>query len=77
MSTLGENACARVLGEGDGTPLGFHTIIYVVSSSGEDALGAICLTLTINSILCGALDLGVCEERRLRFWWWPSTAPTS
>lgn len=38
-----------------------HEFLYVFKQLGEDALGIIYFTLTMNGVLCSVLEMGICS----------------
>ena len=59
MSKLSKNITYNVLGQGVLLILGCVAIKYVFTQLGEDTLGIIYFTLTMNVMLCAALELGI------------------
>ena len=59
MSRLSKNIVYNFFGQGLLLLLGFVAVKYVFKQLGEDALGIIYFTLTMNSVLCTVLELGI------------------
>ena len=61
MSKLSKNIIYNVVGQGLLLILGFVAVKYIFGQLGEDALGIIYFTLTLNALLCAALEMGICS----------------
>ena len=61
MSRLSKNIIYNLLGQGLLLVLGFVAVKYVFKRLGEDALGIIYFTLTMNAVLCAVLEMGICS----------------
>ncbi len=61
MSKLSKNIIYNLLGQGLLLILGFVAVKYVFKQLGEDALGIIYFTLTMNAALCAVLEMGICS----------------
>ena len=61
MSRLGKNILYNFLGQGLLLILGFMAVKFVFKHLGEDALGIIYFSLTMNAALCAVLDMGICS----------------
>ncbi len=59
ISRLSKNIVYNFFGQGLLLLLGFVAVKYVFKQLGEDALGIIYFTLTMNSVLCTVLELGI------------------
>ena len=59
MSRLSKNIIYNFCGQGLLIVLGFVAVKYIFKQLGEDALGIIYFTATMNAILCGVLEKGV------------------
>lgn len=59
MSRLSKNIIYNLFGQSLLIVLGFVAVKYIFKQLGEDALGIIYFTVTLNAILCGVLDKGV------------------
>ena len=59
MSRLGKNILYNLFGQGLVLILGFVAVKYIFRQLGEDALGVIYFTLTMNAVLCAALEMGI------------------
>ncbi len=60
MSRISKNIAYNFLGQGLVLALGFVSVRYVFKQLGEEALGLIYFSLTMNALLCGALEMGIC-----------------
>lgn len=60
MSKLSKNILYNLFGQGLLAVLGFVAVKYVFRQLGEDALGIIYFTLSLNAVLCAALEMGLC-----------------
>jgi O-antigen/teichoic acid export membrane protein len=60
MSKLSKNILYNLFGQGLLLVLGFVAVKYVFRQLGEDALGIIYFTLSLNAVLCAALEMGLC-----------------
>ena len=61
MSRLSKNIMYNLLGQGLLLLLGFVAVKYIFNQLGEDALGIIYFTLTMNAVLCAVLEMGICS----------------
>lgn len=61
MSRLSKNIIYNVFGQGLLLILGFVAVKYIFKQLGEDALGIIYFTLTMNAVLCAVLEMGICS----------------
>lgn len=61
MSKLSKNIIYNLFGQGLLLVLGFVAVKYVFKQLGEDALGIIYFTLTMNAVLCAVLEMGICS----------------
>ena len=59
MSRLSKNIIYNFCGQGLLIVLGFVAVKYIFKQLGEDALGIIYFTATMNAILCGVLEKGI------------------
>lgn len=59
MSRLSKNIIYNFCGQGLLLVLGFVAVKYIFKQLGEDALGIIYFTATMNAILCGVLEKGI------------------
>ncbi len=59
MSRLSKNIVYNLVGQSVIVVLGFVAVKYVFRQLGEDALGIIYFTATLNVVLCGVLNKGV------------------
>ena len=59
MSRLSKNIIYNLLGQGLLLILGFVAVKYIFKQLGEDALGIIYFTLTMNAVLCAVLGMGI------------------
>lgn len=59
MSTLSKNITYNLLGQGLLLILGFVAVKFVFKQLGEDALGLIYFSLTLNAVLCSVLEMGI------------------
>lgn len=62
MSKLSKNIVYNLFGQGLLLILGFVAVKFVFKRLGEDALGIIYFTATINSIFCSVLEMGICSS---------------
>jgi len=61
MSRLSKNIIYNLFGQGLLLVLGFIAVKYIFKQLGEDALGVIYFTLTMNAVLCAVLEMGICS----------------
>jgi len=61
MSRLSKNIIYNLFGQGLLLILGFVAVKYIFKQLGEDALGIIYFTLTMNAVLCAVLEMGICS----------------
>lgn len=61
MSRLAKNVFYNLSGQGLLLILGFVSVRFVFRQLGEDALGIIYFTLTLNVLLTNVLGMGICE----------------
>jgi len=61
MSRLSKNVIYNLFGQGLLLVLSFISVKYIFKQLGEDALGIIYFTLTINAVLCAVLEMGICS----------------
>ena len=61
LSRLSKNIIYNFFGQGLLLVLGFIAVRYIFKQLGEDALGIIYFTLTINAVLCAVLEMGICS----------------
>lgn len=61
MSKLSKNILYNLIGQGLLVVLGFVTVKFVFKQLGEDALGIVYFTLTLNVLLTNVLGMGICE----------------
>lgn len=59
MSRLSKNILYNLIGQGLLLVLSFVAVKYVFTRLGEDALGIIYFTLTMNTVLCAVLEMGI------------------
>jgi O-antigen/teichoic acid export membrane protein len=61
MSRLSKNIIYNLFGQGLLIVLGFVAVRFIFRQLGEDALGIIYFTLTMNAVLCAVLEMGICS----------------
>jgi len=61
MSRLSKNIIYNLFGQGLLLILSFVAVKYIFKQLGEDVLGIIYFTLTINAVLCAVLEMGICS----------------
>lgn len=61
MSKLSKNIIYNFFGQGLLLVLGFVAVKYIFKQLGEDALGVIYFTLTMNVVLSAVLEMGICS----------------
>jgi O-antigen/teichoic acid export membrane protein len=61
LSRLSRNIIYNLFGQGLLLALGFVAVKYIFKQLGEDVLGIIYFTLTMNAILCAVLEMGICS----------------
>jgi O-antigen/teichoic acid export membrane protein len=61
MSRLSKNIIYNLFGQGILLILGFVAVKFIFKQLGEDALGIIYFSATVNGIICTALELGICS----------------
>lgn len=61
MSRLSKNIIYNLFGQGLILVLGFVAVKYIFKQLGEDALGIIYFTLTMNAVLCAVSEIGICS----------------
>lgn len=59
MSRLSKNIIYNLFGQGLLLVLGFVAVKYIFKQLGEDALGIIYFTLTMNAVLCAVFEMGI------------------
>ena len=59
MSRLSKNIIYNLFGQGLLIVFGFVAVKYIFKQLGEDALGIIYFTLTMNAVLCAVLEMGI------------------
>jgi len=61
MSRLSKNIIYNLVGQGLLLFLSFVAVKYIFKQLGEDALGIIYFTFTMNALLCAVLEMGICS----------------
>lgn len=61
MSRLSKNIAYNLIGQGLMLVLGFISVRYIFKQLGEDALGIIYFTATMNIVLRAILEMGICS----------------
>jgi len=61
MSKISKNIIYNFIGQGLLLILGFVAVKYIFKQLGEDALGVVYFTLTMNAVLCAVLEMGICS----------------
>lgn len=61
MSKLAKNILYNLLGQGLLLVLGFIAVKYVFTRLGEDTLGVIYFSMTLNAVLFAMLEMGICS----------------
>ena len=61
MSRLSKNIIYNIIGQGLLLILGFVSVRYIFRRLGEDALGIIYFTATMNAVLRAVFDMGICN----------------
>src|SRR2546427_12057283 len=60
MLKVSRNIISNLVGQGLLLILGLVAVKYVFKQLGEDAVGIIYFSLTMNAVLCGVLEMGIC-----------------